>query len=134
MFHLDDASGVPVYLQIKEQVLHAISRGQLSPGDQLPTVREVAVNLEINPNTVNRAYADLERQGVLTSKRGRGTFITGHGTDADISALQVRLRDIARRALGEARAFGFVGEELIDAIARVAREDANAPMHVEDQS
>ena len=123
MFHLDDASGVPVYVQIKEQVLHAISRGQLGPGDQLPTVREVAVNLEINPNTVNRAYADLEREGVLTSRRGRGTFISERKHPADVSAQRVRIRDIARRAVGEARAFGFRPEELIETISRVARED-----------
>jgi len=123
LFHLDDASGVPVYLQLKEQVLHAISRGQLTPGDQLPTVREVAVDLEINPNTVNRAYADLEREGVLTSRRGRGTFISDRARPADLSAQRTRIRDIARRALGEARAFGFNGAELIDVIAAVARED-----------
>ena len=123
MFHLDDASGVPVYLQIKEQVLHAIARGQFKPGDQLPTVREVAVNLEINPNTVNRAYADLERDGVLTSRRGRGTFISDRARPTDVSAQRTRLRDIARRALGEARAFGFRVEELVDAVGRVARED-----------
>lgn len=123
MFHLDDASGVPVYLQIKEQVLHAISRGQLKTGDQLPTVREVAVDLEINPNTVNRAYSDLEREGVLVSRRGRGTFIAGQGRPADLSAQRTRIRDIARRALGEARSFGFRSEELIETITRVARED-----------
>jgi GntR family transcriptional regulator len=123
MFHLDDASGVPVYLQIKEQVFHAISRGQLRPGDQLPTVREVAVELEINPNTVNRAYADLEREGVLTSRRGRGTFISDKSRPTDLSAQRTRLRDIARRAVGEARAYGFRAGELADAIARVARED-----------
>jgi GntR family transcriptional regulator len=123
MFHLDDASGLPVYLQIKEQVLHAISRGQLAPGDQLPTVREVAVDLEINPNTVNRAYADLEREGVLTSRRGRGTFINDRTRPADTTAQRARIRDIARRALGEARAFGFVADELIETITSVARED-----------
>lgn len=124
MFHLDGASGVPVYLQIKEQVLHAIARGELTPGDQLPTVREVAVDLEINPNTVNRAYADLEREGVLTSRRGRGTFISDRRRQAsDVAAQRTRIRDISRRALGEARAFGFKPEELIDTIARVARED-----------
>jgi GntR family transcriptional regulator len=124
MFHLDDASGVPVYLQIREQVLHAISRGQLRAGDQLPTVREVAVDLEINPNTVNRAYADLEREGVLTSRRGRGTFISERKQQSeDLSTQRTRIRDIARRALGESRAFGFKPEELIDTISRVARED-----------
>ena len=123
MFHLDDGSGIPVYLQLREQVLHAISRGELRPGDQLPTVREVAVELEINPNTVNRAYADLEREGVLTSRRGRGTFISDRKQQTDLSAQRTRIRDIARRALGEARAFGFRAEELIETVARVARED-----------
>ena len=124
MFRLDSASPVPVYLQIKEQVLHAISRGQLRAGDQLPTVREVAVDLEINPNTVNRAYADLEREGVLTSRRGRGTFVSDRKpVAADLSMQRARIRDISRRALGEALALGFTADELIDSISRVARED-----------
>ena len=122
-FHLDNASAIPVYVQIREQVLHAISRGSLQVGDQLPTVREVAVALAINPNTVNRAYSDLEREGVLVSKRGRGTFISGGGRAEDDAARSTRLSDIARRALGETRAFGFSPQELIDAVARVARED-----------
>ncbi|HKW45081.1 MAG TPA: GntR family transcriptional regulator [Candidatus Eremiobacteraceae bacterium] len=123
LFHLDGTSSIPVYVQLREQVLHAISRGQLVQGDQLPTVREVAVALAINPNTVNRAYADLEREGVLVSKRGRGTFISGGGRSEDDAARATRLKDIARRALGETRAFGFASDELLAAIAHVARED-----------
>ena len=123
LFHLDDSSSIPVYVQLREQVLHAISRGQLSHGDQLPTVREVDVALAINPNTVNRAYADLERDGVLVSRRGRGTFISGSGRSEDDAARATRLKDIARRALGETRAFGFAPDELLAAIAQVARED-----------
>jgi len=123
LFHLDGSSSIPVYVQLREQVLHAISRGQLRLGDQLPTVREVAVALAINPNTVNRAYADLEREGVLVSRRGRGTFIAGGGRVEDDAARATRLKDIARRALGETRAFGFAQDELLAAIAQVARED-----------
>jgi GntR family transcriptional regulator len=97
--------------------LHAISTGQVRPGDQLPTVREVAVELSINPNTVNRAYAELERDGTLTSKRGRGTFIAEPaGTSRTMRA--DRLADIARRALAECRVFGFTGVDLQDAIKR----------------
>jgi GntR family transcriptional regulator len=97
--------------------LHAISIGRLGPGEQLPTVREVAVELSINPNTVNRAYAELERDGTLTSKRGRGTFIaepvsTSRTMQAD------RLADIARRALAECRVFGFTPLDLQNAIKR----------------
>ncbi|HLN47250.1 MAG TPA: GntR family transcriptional regulator [Magnetospirillaceae bacterium] len=122
-FHVDDASGVPVYLQLKEQVLHAISRAQLKPGDQLPTVREVAVDLLINPNTVNRAYAELEREGLLRSRRGRGTFVSEAGKHADVSTQETRLADIARRTLGEARSYGFTPRDVLRAVAQVARED-----------
>jgi GntR family transcriptional regulator len=122
-FHIEDGSGVPVYLQLKEQVLHAISRGRLKPGDQLPTVREVAVNLTINPNTVNRAYAELEREGLLNSRRGRGTFVSEAGKRADVSAQETRLADIARRALGEARSYGFVPKDVLRAVAAAAREN-----------
>jgi GntR family transcriptional regulator len=79
--------------------------------------------LAINPNTVNRAYSDLEREGVLVSRRGRGTFIAGGGRSEDDAARATRLKDIARRALGETRAFGFAPDELLAAIAHVARED-----------
>jgi len=99
--------------------LHAISRGELKAGDQLPTVREVAVELSINPNTVNRAYADLERDGYLTSHRGRGTFIAEPRSAAKTGPTQRdRLQDVARRALTECRSFGFTVEDLIDAIQR----------------
>ncbi len=123
LFRVNDASPMPVYLQLKEQVLHALSRGQLKAGDRLPTVREVAVSLTINPNTVNRAYAELERDGLLTSRRGRGTFVSDSGKHADVSSQQARLKDIARHALGEARAFGFTVSELIATVERVARQD-----------
>lgn len=124
MFHINDASGIPVYLQLREQVLHAISRGTLRPGDQLPTVREVAVDLSINPNTVNRAYSELERDGVLTSHRGRGTFIAEPAKSAGTTKQRDRLMDVSRRALGECEAYGFTADELIEAIkhATMSRE------------
>lgn len=120
MFHLNESSGIPVYLQLREQILHAISRGELHQGDQLPTVREVAVDLSINPNTVNRAYAELERDGVLKSTRGRGTFIAGPASSPRSSARRDRLMDVAKRALRECEAFGFTADELVHAIKRVA--------------
>jgi GntR family transcriptional regulator len=96
--------------------LHAISTGRLQRGDQLPTVREVAVELSINPNTVNRAYAELERDGTLISKRGRGTFVAEPGTSRTMQT--DRLADIARRALAECRVFGFTTLDLQNAIKR----------------
>src|SRR3974390_1837344 len=74
-FRLDDNSGVPVYRQIMDQVRGGIALGALRPGDQLPTVRQLAVDLAINPNTVVRAYRELELGGLLESNQGTGTFI-----------------------------------------------------------
>ena len=75
-FRLEMQSGVPVYRQIIDQVLGGIAAGTLSAGDQLPTVRQVAVDLSINPNTVVRAYRELEIRGVLETQQGTGTFIS----------------------------------------------------------
>jgi GntR family transcriptional regulator len=74
-FHLDPRSGVATYLQIVQQVKEALRLGVLDVGDQLPTVREVVADLAINPNTVAKAYRDLEREGLVVARQGRGTFI-----------------------------------------------------------
>ncbi len=76
-FRLDPASGVPTYLQLVQQVEHALRLGYLKPGDQLPTVREVVAELAINPNTVLKAYRDLEQKGLAAGRPGQGTFIDG---------------------------------------------------------
>ena len=75
-FHLDSRSGVPTYLQLAQQVRHAVQLGILRPGDQLPTVKEVVASLTINPNTVLKAYATLESDGIAQGRRGQGTFVT----------------------------------------------------------
>src|SRR5438067_13727978 len=87
-FRLDLASGVPVYRQIIDQVLGGMAAGTLAPGAQLPTVRQVAVDLTINPNTVVRAYRELEIRGVLETQQGTGTFI---------SHQKVKRDDVGRR-------------------------------------
>jgi GntR family transcriptional regulator len=74
-FHLDQRSGVATYLQIVQQVKEALRLGTLSIGDQLPTVREVVADLAINPNTVAKAYRELEREGLVVARQGRGTFV-----------------------------------------------------------
>jgi len=74
-FHLDGRSGVPPYLQLVQQVKHAIRIGMLRPGDQLPTVRDVVANLAINPNTVAKAYRELEFEGLVGGRPGLGTFV-----------------------------------------------------------
>ena len=74
-FHLDPRSGVATYLQIVQQVKESLRLGTISVGDQLPTVREVVADLAINPNTVAKAYRDLEREGLVVARQGRGTFV-----------------------------------------------------------
>src|SRR5215831_6579953 len=75
-FHLDPQSGVATYLQIARQVKDALRLGTLDVGDQLPTVREVVADLAVNPNTVAKAYRDLEREGLVVARQGRGTFVS----------------------------------------------------------
>src|SRR5690349_13564418 len=75
-FHLDPRSAVPVYVQLIQQVRHALTFGLLQVGDQLPTVKEVVAQVAVNPNTVLRAYRELEAAGLVTTRQGLGTFIT----------------------------------------------------------
>jgi GntR family transcriptional regulator len=74
-FHLDPRSGVATYLQIVQQVKEALRLGTIEVGDQLPTVREVVAHLAVNPNTVAKAYRELEREGLVVARQGRGTFV-----------------------------------------------------------
>lgn len=86
-FRLDPASGVPTYLQLVQQVEHALRLGYLSPGDRLPRVREVVADLAINPNTVLKAYRDLEQKGLTSGRPGQGTFVDASLGQATLPAL-----------------------------------------------
>lgn len=74
-FHIDPSSGTPIYRQIVDQVRQAVASGVLKPGDKLPSVRDMAVELAVNPNTIAKAYQELERDGVIETPRGKGSFI-----------------------------------------------------------
>ena len=89
-FRLNSRSGVPTYMQLVEQVRRGLILGHLSDGDQLPTVREVAAGLVVNPNTVAKAYRELEQLGVVVARPGQGTFVIGGETQID-PAVRVRL-------------------------------------------
>src|ERR1700716_2485867 len=106
-FRLDLHSGVPVYRQIMDQVMGGIAAGSLVPGDQLPTVRQVAVDLSINPNTVMRAYRELEIRGVLDSLQGTGTFISNQDGKPDEAEHQRRLKQLVGEFVARAGAAGF---------------------------
>jgi GntR family transcriptional regulator len=113
-FRLDLRSGVPVYRQLIDQVMGGKASGTLLPGDQLPTVRQVAVDLSINPNTVARAYRELEIRGVLETHQGTGTFISRQVVERDETERQRRLDQIAGEFVARAGAEGFTIAELME--------------------
>ncbi len=113
-FRLDLASGVPVYRQIIDQVLMAVATGALTGGRQLPTVRQVAVDLAINPNTVLRAYRELEIRGSITTQQGIGTFITPQRVEVDQAERDLRLSRLAADCASRAGAEGFSVVELLE--------------------
>jgi len=113
-FRLDLHSGVPVYRQIIDQVLAAISSGALAAGNQLPTVRQVAVDLAINPNTVVRAYRELEIRGVIETEQGTGTFIAHKKVKQDEVERQRRLTQLVTEFVARAGSAGFTVAELIE--------------------
>src|SRR5436309_1562011 len=113
-FRLDLASGVPVYRQIIDQVLGGMAAGTLAPGTQLPTVRQVAVDLSINPNTVVRAYRELEIRGVLETQQGTGTFISSKKVETDEVERRRRLGQLVTDFVSRAGASGFTVEELME--------------------
>jgi GntR family transcriptional regulator len=116
IFRLDLHSGVPVYRQIIDQVLGGIAAGTLTAGHQLPTVRQVAVDLSINPNTVVRAYRELEIRGVLETQQGTGTFISQQKVKHDEVERQRQLTQLVGEFVSRAGAAGFTIEELQERI------------------
>ena len=113
-FQLDPHSGVPVYRQIIDQVLAGIASSSLAPGDQLPTVRQVAVDLEINPNTVVRAYRELEIRGVIETQQGMGTYVANKKVKHDEVERQRRLTQIVTDFVARAGAAGFTVADLME--------------------
>ena len=113
-FRLDLHSGVPVYRQIIDQVLGGVAARTLVAGNQLPTVRQVAVDLSINPNTVVRAYRELEIRGVLETQQGTGTFIGHQKVKPDDVERQRQLGQLVTEFVSRAGASGFTIEELLE--------------------
>src|SRR5690348_6020415 len=123
-FQLDTTSGVATYLQLVQQVRQALQLGILEPGDRLPTAQQVVAKLAINPNTVLKAYRDLEREGLVRPRPGLGTFVVGRLPRTDPAA-QARFRRSMDAWLRSASAAGLSPDE-IEAIYRTARRDCFA--------
>jgi GntR family transcriptional regulator len=115
-FRLDNGSGVPVYRQLIDQVQAGIATGILSTGAQIPTVRQVAVDLAINPNTVMRAYRELEIRGVLDTQQGTGTFIAARDPQIEDDGRLRRLDQLIDEFVARAGAGGFTLAEVVEAL------------------
>ena len=124
-FNIDARDPMPLYAQLERAIRFAIMTGRLQTGDQLPTVRQMAVNLRINANTVAKVYAELERAGVVETRRGVGTFVRAPGPRAAATAPQrrtaaqeQRLRVLTERFLAEAVTLGFSPAEVLARLGR----------------
>jgi GntR family transcriptional regulator len=126
--HISSSDGVPIYLQIVNQVKYLVASGRLAPGEELPPIRVLAEKLVVNPNTVARAYRELEAAGVVEKRRTAGTFVSEAGSPL---ARRERLRILSERVdalLAEARQMGVDTSELIELIAR--RDEAMQPQQI----
>ncbi len=111
---LDATSGVPFYRQIIDRVRSAIATGEVEPGDRLPTVRQLAVDLSINPNTVSRAYTELELTGLVETQMGSGTFVGSRPVAPDDVERRRLLDQLCQEFLSRASAHGFTLDDLLD--------------------
>lgn len=116
-FRLDPRSGVPAYRQLVDQVRQAVRLGLLRPGDQLPPVREVVTQITINPNTVHRAYRDLEAEGLVAGQQGRGTFVLEAAVPVAAPERQAELHSELIAWLDRARRAGMDDEDILALVA-----------------
>ncbi len=119
IFTVDPRSGVPLYLQLIEQIKRSVALGTLAPGEQLPTVKALALELTVNPNTVARVYRELERDGVIDTSPGRGSFIRADGSGVEARRA---VSDVARTAfesaIREAKSLGLSRQETSELMTR----------------
>jgi GntR family transcriptional regulator len=121
-FKLNPKSGVPIYRQIQDQIRYGIASGLLHPGEQLPTMRALAVELSVNPNTIIKAYSELEREGILATEQGSGTFVSAEPRDAlPAPARQAKLESLCAEFLAQAARYGFAADELLKMIQNLTR-------------
>jgi GntR family transcriptional regulator len=128
-FTLDPKSGVPFYKQIILQIEIAIADGRLKTGDQLPTVRGLAVDLSLNPNTVARAYNELEIRGIVTTQQGSGTFISDKQIEISEVERERILAELMRTCVSHASSYGFTIREIIDYL----KDMENSPSAVKEE-
>ena len=117
-FGLDVKSGVPFHRQIVDQIKFGIASGRLLPGEQLPTVRELAVHLQVNPNTVRKGYSELEILGILDTQQGTGTFVGRREVDIGENEKERMLEQICSELVARGNQYGLTLEEIVAHLQR----------------
>jgi len=117
-FKLDLKSGVPFHRQIVDQIRYGIASDRLMPGEQLPTVRELAVHLSVNPNTVRKAYSELEILGILDTQQGTGTFVSDQQVEIGEAEKERMLRQICDELVARGNQYGFTLKEIVTHMQR----------------
>lgn len=112
-FSIDERSGVPIWVQLRNRLVYLIQTGAYQPGDQLPTVHETAVNLNINYNTVNKVYRSMETSGLIVSKRGRGTFVAENPASGDGGSLESTIDAMMGDFIRQCEEFGMTRPEIL---------------------
>ncbi len=121
-FPIDNKSGVPIYIQIMNHIKHLIATGVLTPGQQLPTIRQLAVDITVNLNTVAHAYAELERENLLTIQRGRGTFIAIPENGPDLTQMRNnKLQTLVDSLFAEALGLGYSVQQVQQSVVDQVR-------------
>jgi GntR family transcriptional regulator len=124
--NLDPESSVPIYIQIEDSIHSLIAAGQLQPGEQLPTIRELAADIRVNLNTVARAYFELDKEGVISTQRGKGTFVSGKPDKEQIERKRQKLlHSIIHSASEEAQNLGYSPAEIKKAFQKEMAEWLN---------
>ena len=116
---IDPSNGLPIYMQIVSQIKTSIALGRLAPEDPLPSVRQLALDLTVNPNTVARAYLELEFEGIIYKRQGHGTFVSSHGVEMSKNERRKVLSELVEKALVEGVNLGLGEEELRETFERV---------------
>jgi GntR family transcriptional regulator len=126
VFHVRPDSGEPIYVQLVRQIKHAVATGSLAHGAQLPSVRQLASELVVNPNTIVRAYKELEHAGLLEGVQGRGWYVTYGASKLRDEERRRRLQEFIEQLWAEGRALGYTTEELAEIAAAALRERAES--------
>jgi len=125
---IDFESGVPIYMQLVDRIKQMVVSGRLQPGQQLPTMRQLAADLRINYNTVGRAYLILDQEGVISTQQGRGTYVTSRLDEGQVQKLRMgKLRSMFGQVIHEAHALGYSRQEIEQIVNEQLEEADGAP-------